>query len=706
MSDLEPGRLALIVSEQRDEGGASEYVYGTGYFLTPQLVLTASHVVPEDTTAIEVHWGIVDVSPKNKIPKQTVNPAWRNRELDAVLLRVLPGLENAALLTWMEIFPKENQPWSSLGYPCAAAEDNGDRIDLTSIGLDGKFYPLGGSGQGKQKLDLGVESQATPQGWRGISGAPVFVEGKFAGIIKDVLDGFQGRRLSGIPAPVLLSAAGFRETLEPEWLSWPTDRPWALVLKADDAGDDLQRRGGEELERRVVLALRDFNDPKSRKAMDEAEIQPKPVVANIREAISSPGKWLQLVKALCEAPVMIADVTGFQPGVMIALGVRAVVRRAITITSTADHYEDAHLGQLPFNIQETKLVCHGGQFASGDPRSPSTVISNAIRNGLLESRLHSRYLDLPAYDAVRCPIPESTVGLPSARESVLVLCSFHQDYSENWIALSGTIDELNKINDSNDNDERKKKAPVVRMLDLSSPRLVGQALYEYVRWAATCIVDWSGWRPNVFFELGVRLACSSAGAMSVIESTESAVPTDSQKQMLLKLFQPTAYNRDNSYPALEKAYNQHNLALSGQTDGIGFATLPYDATYQTATASFSWKQDDSIVKPPALLRASVLEQTGKDPQRAGVPQVLFSANQEFGEQVRKNMQERWVAAWYYMKYRYPEDIKKDPEKREELKNLGESLLNWIKDTTDAHLKNLTDEVWAYIDEYEHSKVKD
>ena len=55
------------------------------------------------------------------------------------------------------------------------------------------------------------------------------------------------------------------------------------------------------------------------------------------------------------------------------------------------------------------------------------------------------------------------------------------------------------------------------MLDLRSPRLVGQALYEQVRWSSWCLVDLTEWRPNVFFELGVRLACSERDPMCIIQ---------------------------------------------------------------------------------------------------------------------------------------------------------------------------------------------
>jgi hypothetical protein len=183
--------------------------------------------------------------------------------------------------------------------------------------------------------------------------------------------------------------------------------------------------------------------------------------------------------------------------------VRAVVRRAVTITSAAEYFNETHFMNLPFNIQETKLIYHGRPKTE---RSDAvTVIGKSMRDGLLEFRHNSRYLDLPAYEAVRCVVPKFS----ATQNSVLVLCPFHPDYAENWITLRESIATL-----------CSPKEPK-RMLDIGSPRLVGQALYEATRWTPICIVDWSRWRPNVFFELGVRLACSNTGPLSIIDSADA-----------------------------------------------------------------------------------------------------------------------------------------------------------------------------------------
>src|SRR5262249_9841260 len=212
--------------------------------------------------------------------------------------------------------------------------------------------------------------------------------------------------------------------------------------------------------------------------------------------------------------------------------------------------DEAHLSQLPFNIQESKLISYGGAYAPADPRNPVSVISAAMRDGLRELHSHLRYLDLPVYDAVRCPKPERiSDGLPPKQDSsnadkaddsdtIVVLCPFNFEYKDRWLQISSRL-----------LDQYPTKR-IVRMIDIVSPRLVGQALYEQIRWAKTCVVDWTYWRPNVFFELGVRLACSDTGPICLLDRTDPAdpgrttltqAPNLMQKRQLIELFAPRLY---------------------------------------------------------------------------------------------------------------------------------------------------------------------
>jgi hypothetical protein len=74
-----------------------------------------------------------------------------------------------------------------------------------------------------------------------------------------------------------------------------------------------------------------------------------------------------------------------------------------------------------------------------------------------------------AYDAVRCPEPGTLPGSPSVRDKVLMLCPFHEDYTKHWYYVSDKV-------------AIEAAKSLVRMIDIASPQLVGQALYEHIRW--------------------------------------------------------------------------------------------------------------------------------------------------------------------------------------------------------------------------------
>src|ERR1019366_3683222 len=292
----------------------------------------------------------------------------------------------------------------------------------------------------------------------------------------------------------------------------------------------------------------------------------------------------------------------------------------------------------PFNIQESKLVSHGGVYEPEDRRNPVRVISAAMREGLRELHAHPRYLDLPVYDAVRCAAPEGPAAVPaarhpgsdSARDTVVVLCPFHKEYTEHWVQISGRINEEDPI----------KK--VVRILDISSPRLVGQALYEQIRWAETCIADWTYWRANVFFELGVRLACSETGPVCLLDETDPKDPTKTnlthlpdltQKSRLKELLRPTEYQfattddeRVAADKALTEAIGAHEAIKSGRPLPVPNTSLSHDATYRLMTDEFDSLQERVNLRPDQLLRSSAESDVGRDPQKPGTSPVLFSSN--------------------------------------------------------------------------------
>jgi hypothetical protein len=602
----------------------------------------------------------------------------------------------------------KNVEWDTTAYPIAAKQFVDEREKWTTRGLKGTLYWQGGAGQGVHELDLDVDAPATPEGWGGISGAPVFVNGRLAGIVKDVLKDFRGGRLSGVRADALLADRAFRTAIAKPWLELPSSRP-VLVLLSEGRRSDLSRR--------VKAAIERFNNDRLALETGGGPLAPEPVKVAITEALQKPEHWFQFIKALCTAPVMIADVTGFEPAVMLSLGIRAVVRRGVTIASTSEQLDEAHLSQLPFNIQESKLISHGGDYAPTDPKHPVSVMSAAMREGLRELHSRTRYLDLPVYEAVRCPKPErNTDSRPPYQDSpngekaddydtIVVLCPFREEYRNRWLQISSRL-----------LDQYPNKR-IVRMIDIVSPRLVGQALYEQIRWAKTCVVDWTYWRPNVFFELGVRLACSETGPICLLDRADPAEPGRktlaqpanlAQNRQLIELFSPNLYQfapaatteeeRDSADKDFTRIFEEHEAIRKKRPTLVPSRVLSHDATYRFLIQEFDWNQERINLRPDQLLRASAEADVGRDEQSSGEPAVLFSSNFDFSVRLRQSVSERWIAAWYYFVHRYEHEIQTNAERREELKALGEDVLQALPKTNDSFLKQLRDQIVDKIDE--------
>jgi hypothetical protein len=617
---------------------------------------------------------------------------WRDSGLDALLLRLIEPLPEMADVDWVEAEFEADVAWHSSAYPDAGMIDLADgKAAWKTVGLNGQLNALGGGGQGPRELELTVDSPSHPAQWAGISGAPVFVGDRLAGFVKEVAKGFEGTRLAAVPSTVLLQNHGFRLALSKPWLEPLPEGVWVMVVQAE------AKKGKTGLADWVDGAL--AKDANALESVIGPGLQPKALRVPICDAIASPGNWLRFVKALCLAPIVIFDATDFdQPAVMLAMGVRAVVRRGVTLTSTSKELTPANLSKLPFNIQETKLIYHGSGNKTTDVKHPLIAIPATIKRGWQERASLPNYLDLPAYDAVRCPYPTADVDGGSAVDRMLVLCSFSVDHEAHWLRLSNALVAFYPDGEA------------VRMLEVTSPRLVGQALYEGIRWARTCMVDWSGWRANVFFELGVRMACADIGPVSLLEQLEFdlAMATDagSQKRLLIDLFAPTAYQVDPDAivadaDAISGALDRHDAIVKQRPPAVGASTLPHDATFRTCRDHFDWHQEHITKGPHEWLRTSIEAPYGKDPQAKGRKPLLFSDNAGYGKDLERSVKERWLAAWYYLANRYPTaQWANDKVLRATLQKLGNDVLQFglPKKPTEAHLVELRKQIYAAIDE--------
>jgi hypothetical protein len=602
---------------------------------------------------------------------------------------------------------EEKVEWISTAYPVASSHKTAYDQEVKTTGLDGTLYGQGGKGQGLRELDLGVNfAPDRPEDWQGISGAPVFVNSEFVGFIKSVPESFGGKRLTGSPIELLLQNSVFRTAIAPtpDWLKPFPREIWCLLLCSENVDSTLlghirqsvhQNRGnilraaGERVDR----------EPRGLETREVSVNDVLPVPGDDDESWSEPERLLQFLRPVCAAPIMIVDVSGFQPAVMLILGIRAVVRRGVTIIVTSETFDETLLSKLPFNIQETKLIFSGYEISN--PQHPRKMVGTCIEEGLQQLKGHMNYLDLPVYDAVRCPKPGQGPEGPPIEDTVFMLCSFQPRYKANWKYVADEI--------------VAKKPDLVRMSDIASPQLVGQALYEHIRWMPCCIVDWTHWRPNVFFECGVRLACSDIGPVHLIEegeleSNEEADPWPLQRKQLIALLRPTPYRlKEKGSESIRSALDRYDAILNEGVDVAEPGIPAHNASYQMIVDAFDWTQEHIIRPPHEELRASAEAQLGPDPQKTGTSPILFSSNRQFARELRKNVQERWIAAWYYLRYRHTHRKETDEELvefrtnkqlREEILSLSEIVLQSLKGSRDAAHERVREEISELIDELE------
>jgi hypothetical protein len=273
---------------------------------------------------------------------------------------------------------------------------------------------------------------------------------------------------------------------------------------------------------------------------------------------------------------------------------------------------------------------------------------------------------------------------------VLVLCSFHKEYAAHWPRLFDALATYYPTKRT------------VRMRDVVSPRLVGQALYEHIRWTTTCVVDWTHWRPNVFFELGVRLACSKIEPVCLLEASEATPLKLAQKDQLCSLLGPMRYQPADLTPVLQQALTAHEQQKA-RRDGDDMppraeTRIPVNGTYNASLAAFEFMQEH-VAMPHDLLRLSNEAMLGKDRQRTGELPVLFSANPKFNADLSRSVRERWIAAWLYLRNRYSQrELRSNRPLSREIRQLGEALLQEVRDDPgEAFIGRLRAQVVDLID---------
>ncbi|HEY4593434.1 MAG TPA: hypothetical protein VIJ61_13550, partial [Thermoanaerobaculia bacterium] len=322
-------------------------------------------------------------------------------------------------------------------------------------------------------------------------------------------------------------------------------------------------------------------------------------------------------------------------------------------------------------------------------------ITNALETGLSSLRDQPEsYLDLPAFDAVRNLGKEYRPQTP--QEQILVLRWFDKQYNE--LVRNLTRNALVKIAGAN--------PPVVTTLDSSSPQLVSQRLYAAIRRAQLCVADWTGWRPNVFFEVGVRLAVNELDPVFIFckkrppgweekpKVSEWPARDDPHAEALKAFFNPVLFSFEEDHAPIRERIRKH---LPPQE--LYGSKLSPGRTFKVICESIPQELEPGGKRVEEMLLGEATRIAGPAvPEEGGFP-LLYS--ETLADQARRSSVEMLLAAWHYLDRR---DARGGPGLVDRLKagtlKPGDPVLeplNKVGQELSARLRNVGDE-YREIDE--------
>ena len=400
-------------------------------------------------------------------------------------------------------------------------------------------------------------------------------------------------------------------------------------------------------------------------------------VFSVLDAFAS-GQTLDIaVRAIAEADLVVFDVTGFEPAIMLLVGVRSACRRWLTVCSHSAGWEEGQpLEKLPFNIQDLNINSHTPRKSrvGSDPVVERFVCR--VVTGFDQAARQPNYLDLPAYDALRQFGPNYAASSTiDSSERILFLCAYADRFFSNWQFVSSRLKQILW--------KRKKYKPEIeRIIDYGTSQLIRQSLYEQIRRTAACVVDWSEFSPSVFLELGARLAVSEWGAIQVIDDRYLPGGEFSSKlaqvDRIRRLLGPIPYKyRAESSDAFEQVVDvllQRNPSLDGEAD--------YNRIHRSLLAVIGTVQ---AARPPVVeeLRGQADSMHHPHQGRVGAPQILFHGSRLVKQDSERAALELRIAAWLYLEHRvHFAKLKENEELLKSYRELGRSAADALYDLGD------------------------
>ena len=348
---------------------------GTAFYVGDKLVLTALHVVtgtrsgpPEFMNTISLQFSEADGS----IAATVVDDLWSADGDWAVLeCETRPDADPIEL----DPEPVSDMAWSSYGFP----EISPTGMTIKGEIRDANLRPLASfAGLPRHPtLQLYCTEAAAGTGARmhGFSGAPCLVDGKAVGVlrstlIEEMVDG-QSRQLLFTQAGTMyatpvcsileLQIARREAALPGNWA--PPEillRDFIVLLSQREPNPT----GAADAPRQVTLrgVATEAHRNLARRGLS------KPYFLVAADAVATAERLQECVRVLCTAKVVVFDATDFEPAIMFLAGIRAVVRRGVTLLSVGGGYALGKQIKVPFNVTDANIVAHSSSEISR--RSP------------------------------------------------------------------------------------------------------------------------------------------------------------------------------------------------------------------------------------------------------------------------------------------------------------------------------------------------
>ena len=697
------GAVAAVIDQK-------DIVRGTAFLVGADVALTCHHVVAAAAGPLRLR--VIGSTTTEEVVEQDVADG-----IDLALLRV-PAQHSRR---WLRLNPAEVPIGSriqSRGYPrdhSIARYPDGFPLDPTEV-----TGPITLNWNGRP-VSLLVLAGATAV--NGMSGAPAVEaqSGHVVGILR--FSETDSQRALAIPAahavrhwPHLMTADGSAPTYADSVASVPEAMARSRQLRftpesmhcvvitseGQSSGEDsvdglLEDVLSSSHAQRLWDAFRSAVDGRPLLGSDQprvmaAEYTRKNVVVaafSINDALSNHQSLELAVRLIVEADLAVFDVTGFEPGVMLLLGVRGATKRGVTINSHGGGWREGEPLQRPFNLSDLSLSSHTAVDirAGEDPRLDRLAVR--LETGFTQMARHPNYDDLPVFHSLRHlgPAEDASSSIPIDDE-VLVLCSYDHALFANWNNLRRRLRHELSSNGIN--------STVARLQDLPTPQLVSQSLYERIRRCVACVADWTGASPSTFFELGVRLAVSpwnvvqiaSRDWLSATTTQPAEGPGRIQVAQLQDLFSPTLYDGSTD-TALGVVIAEQLLRLrrAGGLTGHRIRGVAGEALRHVQ------ERVPSVVDQ--LTRdADALSQSE---QRTNVPQALFYEITEIKKDHERAALDRRVAAWLFLEHvHHAGELPGTDERNQLWQRLGESVAAELFDSPHAAHRDLAREITGRI----------